>query len=272
MRFLVALVAMLALMAQPAFSITVTAGQQVVLKGKKAGVPFHREARSSLKGRIPSATQVGVVQVHPRRWLEIQKHDGESGFVKKKYVLGVVGDTVSFVSGSVVNPTALEGLPSTPGSFSGAKKKMYNKVYEDRKITFYCGCKYSNKKPDLQDCNYDSSNQGQSIRAKRTEAEHIVPASWFGQGRPCWREGLCSGGKKNRDCCEKIDFAFRTAHNDLHNLTPAVGQINALRSNKPYALISGEQRDFGSCNFEVDSSQAPPTQRALHTRIIMKYH
>ena len=170
----------------------------------------------------------------------------------------MVGDTASFVPGSVVNPTSLDNLPSTPGSFSSAKKKMYNAVYEDREITFYCGCKYSNKKPDLQECAYDPTNRSQASRAKRTEAEHIVPASWFGQGRPCWRASLCSGGKKNRDCCEKIDFAFRTAHNDLHNLTPAIGQINALRSNLPYALISGETRDFGTCDFEVESPRAEP--------------
>lgn len=61
MWFLMALVAALSLMAQSAFSVTVTAGQQVVLKGEKTGVPFHRETRSSLKGRIPSGTQVSVV-------------------------------------------------------------------------------------------------------------------------------------------------------------------------------------------------------------------
>ena len=259
MRFLVALVAALLLMAQPTFPITIIAGQQVVLKGKKVGVPFHRGPQSSLKGRIPSGTQVGVVKIHPRGWVEIQKHDGGVGFVKKKYVLGVVGDTDSFAPGTVVNPGSMDNLPSTPSSFRRAKGKMYNEVYKDRETTFYCGCKYSKKKPDLQDCNYDPTKRPHRSRAKRTEAEHIVPASWFGQKRPCWRKGLCSGGKDNRACCEAIDFAFLTAHNDLHNLTPAIGQINALRSNLAYALIPGETRDFGACDFEVDKLRAEPT-------------
>ena len=187
MRLSIVLALSLALVSQAAFAVTVTAGQEVVVKAKEVGVPFHSEARSSLKGRIPSATQVSVLQVHPKSWLEIRKHDGEKGFIKKKYVLGVVGDTASFQPGSVTNPTSLDGLPSTPSSFSGAKKKMYKQVYKDHEITFYCGCEYANKKPDLQSCDYDSSQRSQASRAKRTEAEHIVPASWFGQGRACWR-------------------------------------------------------------------------------------
>ncbi len=242
----------------PVLGVTVSVGDQVVLKGKPKGVPFHSQAASSMKGRIPSATQVGLKALHSNNWLEIEKHDDETGFIKKKYVLGVVGDATSSPPGSVVNPTSLQGLPTTASSFSTAKKRMYGKVYHDRQVTFYSGCDYEKKKPKLTACGYDSSNRPQAHRATRTEAEHITPASWFGQNRPCWRTNLCSGGKNNRACCEKIDHAFRTAHNDLHNLTPAIGQINALRSNHPYGLTSGEDRDFGSCDFEFKNNQAEP--------------
>ena len=45
---------------------------------------------------------------------------------------------------------------------------------------------------------------------------------------------------------------------DLYNLTPADGQINALRSNYNYALITGEPRQFGNCDFEIENRKAEP--------------
>ena len=134
---------------------------------------------------------------------------------------------------------------------------MYSKTYKDDKITLYCGCEYDNKKPKLTACGYDSSNMGQASRATRTEAEHIVPASWYGQTRACWRTNVCPN-KQNRECCYAIDYTFRVAHNDLFNLAPAIGQVNALRSNHPYAEIPGEDRNFGSCDFEFENDEAEP--------------
>jgi deoxyribonuclease-1 len=39
---------------------------------------------------------------------------------------------------------------------------------------------------------------------------------------------------------------------DLHNLLPAVGQLNGDRSNLPYGVVPGEPRAYGACNFEID--------------------
>ena len=38
---------------------------------------------------------------------------------------------------------------------------------------------------------------------------------------------------------------------DLHNLTPAVGELNGDRSNTPYGIVEGEPRLYGECNFEI---------------------
>lgn len=32
---------------------------------------------------------------------------------------------------------------------------------------------------------------------------------------------------------------------DLHNLTPAVGELNGDRSNLPYGIVKGEPREYG---------------------------
>ncbi len=66
------------------------------------------------------------------------------------------------------------------------------------------------------------------------EWEHLVPASWFGRQRECWREPLCK--KKNghtfkgRKCCEKIDAEFRRMYTDLHNIVPTIGEVNQSRN------------------------------------------
>jgi len=37
---------------------------------------------------------------------------------------------------------------------------------------------------------------------------------------------------------------------DMHNLFPAFGVINGLRSNYPMSIIKGEERKFGECDVE----------------------
>ena len=39
---------------------------------------------------------------------------------------------------------------------------------------------------------------------------------------------------------------------DLHNLVPAVGELNGDRSNLPFSMIEGEPREYGACDFEVN--------------------
>ena len=36
----------------------------------------------------------------------------------------------------------------------------------------------------------------------------------------------------------------------MHNLFPAFGVINGLRSNYPMSIIKGEERKFGECDVE----------------------
>ncbi len=89
-----------------------------------------------------------------------------------------------------------------------------------------------------------------------------VLAAQFGHFRPCWRTPgdfpacVKSDGKtlSGRACCQAVDPLFEAAHNDLFNLVPAVGEVNGKRSDFNWGMIPGEQREFGLCNFEVDSS------------------
>jgi deoxyribonuclease-1 len=149
-----------------------------------------------------------------------------------------------------------ELVPDVP-SFSTAKKRMY--AIHAEKVTLYCGCTWTDKVVDLSTCGLDKFD---STRWNRTEAEHVVPASRIGENYACWAEG--------RDYCMTNDELFKAAHNDLHNLYPAVGQINGYRSNNAMGLIDGEELDWGSCDFEVDleadKAEPRPEVRGLIAR------
>jgi endonuclease I len=44
----------------------------------------------------------------------------------------------------------------------------------------------------------------------------------------------------------------------MYNLVPAIGEINGLRSNYSFAMISGENREFGTCDMEIENPKAEP--------------
>ena len=151
-------------------------------------------------------------------------------------------------------------LPHAASSFSAAKRLLYERVYTDHRITFYCGCGYDpQKQTALESCGlgFMAANK----RAQRVEAEHIFPAAQFGQSLACWRapatfpQCLKTGGGQlsGRACCEKVDPTFATAHNDLQNLVPAVGAINGKRSDFNWGMVSGGER-FGDCAIRIDAS------------------
>ncbi|MTI17823.1 endonuclease I [Rhodobacteraceae bacterium RKSG542] len=145
--------------------------------------------------------------------------------------------------------------------FGTAKRLLEKKVYfeEVDRRTFYCGCSYSDKKQvDADSCGYEPRKA--NSRSKRIEWEHIVPASRFGSPRACWQEGddacVNSKGKayKGRRCCAKVDAQFAAMEADLHNLVPAIGELNGDRSNYRVGDWEGE-KVYGACDFKVSSSK-----------------
>lgn len=130
--------------------------------------------------------------------------------------------------------------------FSQAKQDALE-IYADRRETFYCGCGFTEKgQVKTGDCGYKPrKNAG---RGKRIEWEHVMPAYRFGHERSCWRQG-------GRDHCRKADAEFRAMEGDLHNLVPAIGELNGDRAHFDFAELAGEPRDYGRCDFEVDAGR-----------------
>ncbi|HLT64373.1 MAG TPA: endonuclease [Pseudohongiella sp.] len=145
------------------------------------------------------------------------------------------------------------GYYEAPQNFDQARQALRDYVYYDRNDDgdFYCGCDWewttnTGGRVDLRSCGYQVRMQ--ETRAQRIEWEHVVPASAFGQPRQCWR----NGGREN---CNRTDPEFNRMEANLHNLVPAVGEVNGDRSNYRFADIPGDPTQYGACRFEVDTRQ-----------------
>ncbi|MGE8498372.1 MAG: endonuclease [Pseudomonas sp.] len=133
-------------------------------------------------------------------------------------------------------------LAQAPRTFSEAKKIGW-KLYARQSVEFYCGCKFQGNRVDLRSCGYVPRKNAQ--RAARIEWEHIVPAWVIGHQRQCWQRG----GRKE---CARSDSTYQRAEADLHNLVPAIGELNGDRSNFPYGWSPQKPGQYGACPMVVD--------------------
>jgi deoxyribonuclease-1 len=158
---------------------------------------------------------------------------------------------------------ALPTHADAPRTFVAAKKIAW-KLYSERPETFYCGCKYQGNRVDLASCGYTPRKS--LNRASRVEWEHIVPAWVIGHQRQCWQ----NGGRKN---CSKSDSIFRAAEADLHNLVPAIGEVNGDRSNFAYGMLTDKPTQYGSCpmvvNFKQKTAMPPERVRGAGARVYL---
>lgn len=148
----------------------------------------------------------------------------------------------------------VQGSPvhATPQSFREAKN-MVREVYNDHPETLYCGCKISWYKStgssgmvDFEECHYQVRKN--TNRAKRDEVEHIFPAHAIGSQRQCWQQG----GRAN---CTANDSMYSIMEADLHNLAPAIGEVNGDRSNYKFGMVTSAVGQYGNCQMKVDFKQ-----------------
>lgn len=138
-----------------------------------------------------------------------------------------------------------------PSSFRQAKELMREQVYHDQSQSaegsFYCGCQWrwvgeSGGQVDAASCGYQVRKQAN--RATRIEWEHVVPAWVMGHQRQCWQEG----GRRN---CAANDSLFEIMEADMHNLTPAIGEVNGDRSNFSFGELPEQPAQYGQCSTQV---------------------
>lgn len=151
-------------------------------------------------------------------------------------------------------------------SFSSAKKKLEKEVYliEKERLTLYCKAAFDNKKNIVPPIGFKSSKHKK--RSTRVEWEHVVPAENFGRNFSEWRTGhsqcVTKKGKpyKGRRCAEKINSEYRYMQADMYNLYPAIGSVNAGRSNYNFVMLANIDNSFGSCAFKIANKKAEPPE------------
>ncbi|MDF7671300.1 endonuclease [Orbaceae bacterium ESL0721] len=132
-------------------------------------------------------------------------------------------------------------------NFNTAKTQL-TKIYKENpeQKEFYCGCQFSwqGKKGvvDTKSCGYIARKN--QTRAERIEWEHVMPAENFGRHLKCWQDG----GRKE---CKK-DVTYNRMEGDMHNLQPAVGEVNGDRSNYRYSEFTQVFNQYGQCKAAVD--------------------
>jgi len=140
--------------------------------------------------------------------------------------------------------------------------KLY--LNSNQSSTFYCGCEFDSKKNiNNNTCDY-SPRKPSNKRSRKLEWEHVVPAAKFGENLKCWKEKICvRKGKlfRGRKCCGKVSEVFRSMESDLHNLFPAIGEVNGDRSNYIFGEIPGESRIYGQCDIEITKRTAEPNEK-----------
>lgn len=138
--------------------------------------------------------------------------------------------------------------------------------------------------PDHESCGFKPKGSG--YRAGRIEWEHAMPASLFGRTFKAWTEGdeacvspyreqrVCKRDGdgaihcetvihepkpyKGRRCARKVSKEFARMEEDMHNLYPAIGDVNGYRGDLPFGMVAGEKREFGKCDFELGPDAAEP--------------
>lgn len=144
------------------------------------------------------------------------------------------------------------------------EKEVYQSDQERK--TVYCEADFDTKKKISFPDGFTTTKYIK--RSKKVEWEHIVPAENFGRNFVAWREGdqscVNSKGKafKGRRCAEKVDQQYRLMQSDMYNLYPAIGAVNAARSNYNFTMLNTETSSFGSCNMKISERKAEPPENA----------
>lgn len=171
-------------------------------------------------------------------------------------------------------------------SFNKAVKDLEHRVYNKQpKTTIYCKATFNGKQ--ITNPNGFVVTKYKN-RANKLEWEHVVAAEHFGQFFDEWhnnqkyKECTKSNGEKmtGRECASKLNQQFQYMQADMYNLYPAIGAVNALRSNMKFAqLKNSSQSDTiiskatnyinkwtksnpNTCSFTIEDNKIEPSNHA----------
>lgn len=140
-------------------------------------------------------------------------------------LLSLIVATVLTTSACAEHDDAEAAKPAAaPADYQTARALMWNTLYADGGRTLYCDQQFGPRRP------------------KNINIEHVFPMSWVAWHLSC--------GQRN-DCRRSSD-EFNRIEADLHNLWPALKNINKARRSHPFGIIKGENHFLRGCDFELD--------------------
>ena len=136
-------------------------------------------------------------------------------------------------------------------NYRDASKQLRRVYYGELQETLYCGCKYDDKKNvDFSSCNFkprENPKRKSFKRAERIEWEHMVTAH--------------------------NDTTFKIMEGDMHNLYPAIGEVNGDRNNFMYSQWTNDPEPmYGDCKTIIDFKQKKAQPREEARGIIARAH
>ena len=170
-------------------------------------------------------------------------------------------------------------------SFNKAVKDLEHRVYNKMtKRTIYCEATFSGKR--ITNANGFVATKYQN-RSNKLEWEHVVAAEHFGQFFDEWHNNhkykACKksngGTLTGRECASKINKKFQYMQADMYNLYPAIGAVNALRSNMKFTQLKNSKqsqnifskaksyinhltKSNNKCSFSIENRQIEPPNNA----------
>lgn len=146
---------------------------------------------------------------------------------------------------------------------------MLSHVYADHRITFTRGATYDAQgNRDAADGFTTPKHEKRAGQDRmgarpprwRTSARHL----WNGAKAPLKRQSQVQSSRA-ASAPRRLMLSTDDATADMYNLFPAIGAVNALRSNFNYAMLAGEPATFGSCVLAKKSAatKLEPPARAV---------
>ena len=148
-------------------------------------------------------------------------------------------------------------------SYQISRRALFNQVYKDNRVTFYCHIPFDEKNNLSLPKDFDISKI--ATRVQRVEIEHLIPAEEFGNYIYQWWNGDKNCIDKNniefkgRKCAEKTSRIFRLMQADMYNLYPVIGATNAIRGNAHFTEFPPYLKSiYTTCQFKIADGQIEP--------------
>ena len=154
-------------------------------------------------------------------------------------------------------------------SIDNAEELLETQIHFDHQETLYCGASFDDEKNITLPEGFDDRRF--PFRTLKMEWDHIVPIEDFGRNFTEWtkgdrecvtevtlRDGEVELPYKGMLCAQKASEEYRLMKSDLHNLHPAIGSVNAIRSNNEFTNKLNNPSEFGSCLMKVSNRYVEP--------------